>query len=78
MYIDKLNDIVSEYSNTYHRRIKSKPVDVKFNTYIDSMELHSSKEINEKYHKLKLVIMKEFPSTTLLKDSHQICLKKFL
>ena len=54
MYIDKLNDIVSEYSNTYHRRIKIKPVDVKFNTYIDSMELHSNKEINDKYHKFKI------------------------
>ena len=25
-----------------------KPVDVKDNTYIDSMELHSSKEVNDK------------------------------
>ena len=37
--IDKLNDIVKEYNNTYHRTIKMKPVDVKDNTYIDSMEL---------------------------------------
>ena len=27
--------------NTYHRTIKMKPVDVKDNTYIVSMELHS-------------------------------------
>ena len=33
--IDKLDDIVGEYSNTYHRTIKMKPVDVKYNTYID-------------------------------------------
>ena len=39
VYIDKLNDIVKEYNNTYHRTIKMKPVDVKDNTYIDSMEL---------------------------------------
>ena len=33
--IDKLNDIVNEYNNTYHRTIKMKPADVKDNTYID-------------------------------------------
>ena len=35
VYIDKLDDIVDEYNNTYHRTIKMKPVDVKNNTYID-------------------------------------------
>ena len=35
MYIDKLDDIVSEYNNTYHRTIKMKPADVEDNTYID-------------------------------------------
>ena len=35
MYIDKLDDIVNEYNNTYHRTIKMKPADVKDNTYID-------------------------------------------
>ena len=32
-YINKLNDIVSEYSKTYHRAIKIKPIDVKDNIY---------------------------------------------
>ena len=41
VYIDKLNDIVNEYNNTYHRTIKMKPVDVEDNTYIDSADLHS-------------------------------------
>ena len=41
MYIDKLNDIVNEYNNTYHRTIKMKPVDVKSNAYIDfGKEVH--------------------------------------
>ena len=31
IYIDKLDDIVNEYNNTYHRNIKMKPVDVKDN-----------------------------------------------
>ena len=35
VYINKLHDIVNEYNNTYHRKIKMKPVDVKNNTYID-------------------------------------------
>ena len=41
VYIDKLDDIVNKYNNTYHRTIKMKPVDVKSSTYIDSR-----KEIN--------------------------------
>ena len=28
MYIDKLDDIVNRYNNTYHRTIKMKTVDV--------------------------------------------------
>ena len=35
VYIDKLDEIVNEQNNTYHRTIKIKPVDVKDNTYID-------------------------------------------
>ena len=35
VYIDKLDDIVGEYNNTWYRTIKVKPVDVKDNTYID-------------------------------------------
>ena len=49
MYIDKLDDIVNEYNNTYYRKIKMKPVDVKDNTYIDFI-----KEVNEKSLKFKV------------------------
>ena len=34
MYIDKLDDIVIEYNNTYQGTIKMKPVDIKSNTHI--------------------------------------------
>ena len=54
VYIDKLDDIVNEYNNTYHRTIKMKPIDVKDNTYIDSMKSHSEKEINDKDPKFKV------------------------
>ena len=49
VYIDKLDDIVNKYNNTYLRTIKMKPVDVKSSTYIDS-----SKEINDKDPKCKI------------------------
>ena len=35
VYIDKLDDIVNKYNNTYHRTIKMKSVDVKSSTYIN-------------------------------------------
>ena len=37
-----------------HRAIKMKWVDVKNNTYIDSMEMCSSKEVNDKDPKFKV------------------------
>ena len=49
VYIDKLDDIVDEYNNTYQRTIKMKPVDVKDNTYIDF-----EKEANDKDPKFKV------------------------
>ena len=51
VYIDKLDDIVNKYNNTYPSTIKMKPVDVKPSTYIDS-----SKEINNKDPNFKIVI----------------------
>ena len=75
-YINKLDDIVKEYNKTYHRTIKMKPVDVKGNTYID----FERKRLMIKIQNLKLMIMLEFLNTKifLLKDIHQIGLKKFL
>ena len=35
LYIDKLDDIVNEYNNIYHRAIKMKPIDVKSSNYIE-------------------------------------------
>ena len=49
MYIDKLDDIVKKYNNTYHTSIKMKPIDVKDNTYIDF-----KKESNDKDPKFKV------------------------
>ena len=49
MCIEKLDDIVNKYSNTYQRTIKMKFVDVKDNTYIDF-----GKESNNKDPKFKI------------------------
>ena len=49
VYIDKLDDIVYEYNNTYHTTIKMKPIDVKGNTYTNA-----DKEINNKDPKFKV------------------------
>ena len=48
VYIDKLNDIVGEYNNIYHRKIKMKLVEVKDNPHIDFKE-----EVNDKNPKFK-------------------------
>ena len=48
VYIDKLDDIVAKYNNTYHTTMKMKPIDVKDNTYINT-----DKEINNKDPKFK-------------------------
>ena len=49
VYIDKLDDAVNKYNNTYHSIIKMKSADLKSNTYIDS-----DKEINNKNPKFKI------------------------
>ena len=49
VYIDKLDDIVNKYNNTYHTTIKTKPIDVKDNTYTNA-----DKEINNKDPKFKV------------------------
>ena len=49
VYINKLDDTVNEYNNTYHTTIKMKPIDVKDNTYINT-----DKEIDNKDPKFKV------------------------
>ena len=49
VYINKLDDIVNEFNNTYHTIIKMKPIDVKDHTYINT-----SKKINYKDPKFKV------------------------
>ena len=52
VYIDKLDDIVNEYNNTYHRTMKMKPIDVKIIHILILVKKLVIKTLN-----LKLVIM---------------------
>ena len=75
VYIEKLDDIVCEYNNTYHRTIKFKPVDDKDNEYIDF-----EKKVNDKDPKFKVgdhVRISKYKNI-FEKDTHQIGLKKVL
>ena len=73
VYIDKLDDIVNECNNKYHRTIKMKPVD----TYIDSMELHPTELHSNKDPKFKLSDHVRISKIFFLKDTHQTDPKKF-
>ena len=71
MHIDKLDDIVNKYDNTYHRTIKKKPVDVKSSTYSD-FNKENNKEGSKQYQNKKYQNIKAF----LQKALFQISLKK--
>ena len=60
IYFNALHDIVNKYSNTVHRTIKMKPIDVRSDSYAEYNEDVNKKK---KMLNLKLVIMLEFQST---------------
>ena len=70
VYIDKLDDIMDGYSNTYHRTIKMKLIDAMDNTYVDF-----TKEVNDKDPKFKVG---DHVRISKYKNTCQIGLKKFL
>ena len=73
IYIDKYDDLVNEYNNTYHRTIKMKPVDVKDKTSIDF-----EKEFNDKNPKFKVGNHVRISKYKNIFATCQIGLKKFL
>ena len=52
MYIEKLDDIVNKYNNSFNSTVKMKHIDVKSSTYTDF-----DIENNEKVINLKLMTM---------------------
>ena len=75
IYIDKLDDIINEYNNTYHSTIKMKPVDVNQAHILTLVQKIIIKTLN-----LKLVIFLECQNIKIFlqKVTLQISLKKFL
>ena len=75
VYIDKLDDLVDEYNNTYRNKIKTKPINVKDNTYVNT-----DKEINNKDPKFKVGdhVRIQNTKTFFVKATPQIGLKKYL
>ena len=45
VYLDKLDDIVNKYNNTYHSTIKMKAFDVKSNTCINSSKENNDRDL---------------------------------
>ena len=70
VYFDILDDIVDECNNTYHKTIKMKAIDVKFDSYAEYNE-----DSNEKDPKFKFG---ESIKTFLLNDMLLIDQEKFL
>ena len=73
-YIDKLDDIVNEYNNTYHRATKMEPVNVNNNTYInidkevvDHVRISTYKEVFAKGYTpnwfKEIFVIKKFKNT---------------
>ena len=75
MYIDRLDDIVNKYNNTYHRTIKMEAVDIKPSTYIGP-----SKDINDEDPKFEIDDIAGISKykNIFTKTMLQIGLKKFL
>ena len=73
--IDVLDNIVNKYNNTVYRTIKMKPTDVTDDSCVDYNE-----DFNKKDPKFKVgnLIRNSKYKKNLLKDTHEIGLKKFL
>ena len=54
VYIDKQDDTVNKYNNTYHSTINMKLVDVKSSTYIDSHEENNDKNPKFKFSDIRI------------------------
>ena len=51
VYFDVLNDIADKYNNTYHKTIKTKPINFKPHSYAEY-----TVESNEKYPKFQVIM----------------------
>ena len=51
-YIDKLDDIVNEYNNAYHSKIKINLIEVKDKTYFDFIKENNNKHLRFRIEKV--------------------------
>ena len=72
-YLDKSDDIVNKYNNTYHRTIKMKTIDVK-SEYMSTLV----KNLMMTFLNLKLVILLEYQNKSIFAKDSQIGLKNYL
>ena len=77
-HFDVPDDIVNKYNNSYHKTIKMKPTDVKFNSYVAY-----NADFNDKLPKVQVGEYQKLyeyqnSKTFLLKDILQTGLRKFL
>ena len=66
VYIEKLDDIVNEYNNTYHATIKMKPINVKDNIHINTLTTITTLQIGLKKYLLLKKLKILFLGLTLL------------
>ena len=62
VYIDKMDDAVNEYNNKHHRTIKMKPIEVKDNTYFDSIKEFNDEDRKFRTSKYKNILAKGYTS----------------
>ena len=64
VYIDKLDDIVNKYNNSYHRTIKMNPIDVKSGNYVEYNANFNDRDpkIHVRISKYKNIFAKEYTS----------------
>ena len=75
MYINKLDEIVDKYNNTYHRTIKMKPADVQPGVYINYGVEHNDKDPKFKvgYH-LRISKSKKYSRRGTAQNGLEKCL----
>ena len=63
VYIDKLDNMIDEYNNTYNRTIKMKPTDIESSTYIDFESNDKNPKFRvsgQQYQNIKIIFAKAY------------------
>ena len=66
MYIDKIDNRLNKYNNTYHSTIKMKLVDVKSSTYLDFNKKNNKEDPKFKVGDNQLIISKYYLNNIII------------